>query len=643
MIPAESSATVQAQTLGKYEIIRKLSRSMTDVYLANDTEANRPVVLKLIEHARDDFTQLVIEAERRGAQLQKQLHDLDPRILQIYEYGEQNGFFFVAMEYFEGRTLAEILRTERRIDPKRAARYAAEICSQLKTLHAFVSDVDGRRTAVVHGDVKPSNVQISASDELRLLDFGIAKVITYTHNLTHHNLGSPSYCSPERISKAQVDPHADLWAVGVTLYEMVSGTPPYQAQSTRKLETLIQSKRPPRALPENCPASLKAIISKALASDIQQRYASAEAFETDLRAFEEGRPTSAECDPIRSWNANATIDKHPKPAVPPRENGATRIVSKKLAQRALKPRRNIVSMAIALLVGVLVGLLIFIPISYARRFRAESAPLLDARDYAHQSPQRLASDWNVYQSLKKQFEFLGDYTPVRSLDSPLHAKLVASAANILDSFRHSADSRLGDFDWSKARLCLRHALEIDPADAKSKGELALCNGYIELTDTPDTQRASWSAASFREAESYLPSSPDPHLGLARVAVYGFHNIGQALAEFHQAEESGYRLGPRESEEQGDGYLYRAQSELTRAQSMPATAKHERARWLQAARSDIERARALYEPLSGFSHVDSDLEQVYAASGEEAKLEAELHPAVHKARSTKRSSSSRRWR
>jgi serine/threonine protein kinase len=640
MIPADSGATLQAQMLGKYEIVRKLSRSMTDVYLANDTESGRPVVLKLIEHARDDFTQLVIEAERRGAQLQKQLHELDPRILEIYEYGEQNGCFFVAMQYFEGRTLAEILRTDRRLEPKRAARYAAEICSQLKTLHAFVSDVDGRRTAVVHGDIKPSNVQIGANDELRLLDFGIAKVITFTHNLTHHNLGSPSYCSPERISKAQVDPHADLWAVGVTLYEMVAGAPPYQAQSTRKLENLIQSKRPPRALPEGCPAPLKAIISKALAADIQRRYQTAAALEEDLRAFEENRPTAAECESFRSWNANATIDKHP-PREVRRETNPTRVVSTKIARAALKPRRHWISMAIALLVGILVGLLIFIPISYYRRFQKASAPLAGPRDYAH-APKILDADWSLYQAFKQQFSFLGDYTPVHSLDAPLDDNLVAGAGNILDSFRHSSDARLGDFDWATAQLCLKHALEIKPGDTKAKGELALCNGYLELTDAPDAQRASRSAASFQQAESYLPQSPDPHLGLARAAIYGFHNIGQALAEFHQAGQLGYHLGPRETEQQADGYLYRAESELAHAEAAPAIP--ERARWLESARSDIDRARQLYEPLSGFSNVDADLERVYAAANEAAKLEAELHPPPpRKTKPAKRNTSLKRWR
>src|SRR5215467_9194028 len=156
-----------------------------------------------------------------------------------------------------------------------------EACSQLGTLHSFLSDVNGRKTAVVHGDIKPTNLQVGLRGELRLLDFGIAKVITSTHHLTHHNLGSPTYCSPERISRAQVDPHADLWALGVSLYEMVGGRPPYQAQNTRKLENLIQSRRPPRDLPASCPHPLRAIIFKALAGDIEQRFPTAAAFESD--------------------------------------------------------------------------------------------------------------------------------------------------------------------------------------------------------------------------------------------------------------------------------------------------------------------------------------------------------------------------
>ena len=227
--------------------------------------------------------------------IQKQLREVDPRILEVYDCGEEGGCFFVAMEYVEGRSIAEIIQAEKRLDPARAARYAREVLSQLERLHSFLTEIDGRKRAVVHGDIKPSNIQIDRNDQVRLLDFGIAKVITFTHNLTHHNLGSPSYCSPERLLKGQVDPNVDLWALGVTLYEMVAGAPPYQAQTTRKLENLIQSRRPPRALA----AELSARAGRHHLQGARRRSStaaipSAAAFENDLTAYLEGKPTVAE-------------------------------------------------------------------------------------------------------------------------------------------------------------------------------------------------------------------------------------------------------------------------------------------------------------------------------------------------------------
>src|SRR5260370_15571692 len=217
---------------GQYEILRKLGRSMTDVYLAVDSQTGRRVALKIIEESRDPNTQLALEAERRGVLIQKQLHDVDSRTLEVYDYGESSGCFFVAMEYVEGRSIAQIIETEKRLDPVRAVRYAREVCNQLERMHAFSTDIEGRKRAGVHGDIKPSNIQIDENDQARVVDFGIAKAITVTHTLRHHNLASPSYCSPDRLTKGQVDPHADLRAVGATLDEMVGGCPPYQAPTT---------------------------------------------------------------------------------------------------------------------------------------------------------------------------------------------------------------------------------------------------------------------------------------------------------------------------------------------------------------------------------------------------------------------------
>ncbi len=612
---------MQWQTFAHYEIIRKLSRSMTDVYLANETPLQRNVVLKLIEHSNDEFTQLVIAAERRGAELQRQLKKLDERILEIYEYGEQDGCFFVAMEYFPGKTLAEILKAERMIEPVRAARYAAEICNQLRILHAFVSDMDGRKTAVVHGDIKPSNVQVGANDELRLLDFGIAKVVTFTHNLTHHVLGSPSYCSPERLSKSQVDQHSDLWAVGVSLYEMVGGTPPYQAENTRKLEHLIQSRRPPRELPDGCPGALKAIVGKALAGDVVQRYQSAEAFENDLSAYLKGQVTVAEAERATAGDAHVRFPGSPE--APTKRAPARAEAQNRGPQQAVQKRRpnDLSNIAIASLAGVLVGLLLFIPIGYYYRFRSLAGKLEGPRDYAHESLQYVRGDWSLYQQIVERNKFLRKLSPALALRGPMRTNLLAGADNILESFRNSSDAQLGDFDWVKARQCLRYALEIEPSDLKAKGELALCNGYLKLRENTRGAKAALSIDDFRQAGSYLPRLPDAHLGLARVYVYTFHNIGQALAEFHQAEQLGYKLGPRETEEKADGYLFRAQWAITKAKRLPLSNTEQRSQWLDLAHDDAERARRLYAPLAGFSNVNASLEQLGENRAEQAELKA----------------------
>ncbi len=125
--------------IGRYEIVRRIGKSMTEVYLAIDTVENRQAVLKLVKIGADRVTQLVLEAERRGAAIQKELHAIDPRMVEIYEFGDLDGYFFVAMQYVEGRSLAEVLGREHTIDPLRAAAIALEICEQLAKFHSWQS------------------------------------------------------------------------------------------------------------------------------------------------------------------------------------------------------------------------------------------------------------------------------------------------------------------------------------------------------------------------------------------------------------------------------------------------------------------------------------------------------------------------
>src|SRR5580698_1771275 len=155
--------------IGRYEIVRRIGKSMTDVYLAIDTVENRKAALKLVKTGGDPASRQILEAERRGAAIQRQMFAVDPRMVEIYDFGDLDGYFFVAMQFVEGRNLAEVLRAEQALDPNRAAVIALEICEQLAKFHSWRSAVARPEAGpevqavaspsvqtVVHGDIKPS-------------------------------------------------------------------------------------------------------------------------------------------------------------------------------------------------------------------------------------------------------------------------------------------------------------------------------------------------------------------------------------------------------------------------------------------------------------------------------------------------------
>ncbi len=613
MTQERARSPVLEQSFGKYELLERLGRGMADVYLAYHPDLNRRVVLKIIERSPSESNRLAIEAEQRGAELQRKLHGRDKRVLEIYETGELGGCFFVAMQYFPGRTIAEILRAERSIEPRRAARLAAEICSQLRTLHGFLSTPD-QKTAVVHGDIKPSNIQVGAHDELRLLDFGIAKLIRAGHNLTQHQLGSPSYCSPERLRNSQVDIHSDLWALAVTLYEMIAGVPPFQAADTCELERLIQSRKTAFVLPGNCPPRLKAIVLKGLAADIKKRYRSAAEFESDLQAF-----LATESTPQRV--AIKTTVVRVKPVVP-------KTPARKSVSRG--------SLAIALLAGLLAGMLLLIPATYYIQAKRLTHAITAPKDYVQSDPGVLARDWMFYRSLINKSSLERQFLDTSAIEKAFDRNLVNSAAGLIMRFRQSSSASIDRTAWQQAKRCLLDALSLQPKNRKSLGELHLVNGYLTLEADHSEPALVQSYREFSRAAALLARSPDPHLALARLYFSEWHNVGAGLTEFHESQLLGYRLGPRELEEEADAYLFRAGRNLQRASSQAGDASAAQlANWRRLARSDLERARNLYEPIAGFGTVDAALEKVGAELNQDASLETAQLPA--RAPAPKRSS------
>jgi len=547
---------------GRYEIVRRLGGSMAEVYLALDAVVGRQAVLKLIRRSGDPASLMAIEAERRGAAIQVEMRALDPRVVEIYEFGEIDGYFFVAMEYVEGRSLAETLRSGTAMDPVRAAIIALEICEQLAKFHSW-------RPAVVHGDIKPANVHLGPNDTVRLLDFGIAKTLRAGADATAHDFGSPGYCSPERLIRSQVNPQSDLWAVGATLYEMLAGAPPYQAEDTGKLEGLIRSRRPPRALPAGCPSALRDIVSKSLAPDPAARYQTASELQEDLQAFLERRPARAGREPRPAWSASATIE-------------AARAGWRRATQTIARAR------------------------SGARAWRVARAAAWFAIGMALWIGGSLA--WRQFDQRRAVAQAAGPPAPPSSLAETY----VAAADGILEGYRASADPSLHDFDWQKAEACLQRAADLGVTGGQTLGKLALARGYAALeridggaySEAAAPRMRLYARDQFTAAERAMPGSPEPRLALARLYAEWLPDVERAAAEFDAAVRLGATLGRREIEQQADAYRLRAMGELARDP--------------QEALRDAQAARALYQRIPGFDRADESLGQLERVRAQAAK-------------------------
>ncbi len=348
----------------RYELDGRAGRGgMADVFIARDLMLDRLVAIKLLfpEFAKDPA---FVERFRREAQAAANLNH--PNIVGVYDWGKHNNTYYMAMEYVEGRTLADILRKQSTLRPEVAADVGMQVASALASAH---------RNGVVHRDVKPANILIGSNGSIKVADFGIARAIDAGHdsNLTQDGavMGTATYFSPEQAQGAQPDPRSDIYSLGIVLYELVAGKPPFVGENAlaTAYKQVHEMPQPLNQIIPSIPRNFEVIVAKCLAKNPDLRYATAEELREDLRRFRDGEELMAMQQLKALHNENATTmmstvsgDPRATQAIPIIDSG-TRVMPASAMPTAtddefetVPPRNNkMIAGAVAALVAVIVG------------------------------------------------------------------------------------------------------------------------------------------------------------------------------------------------------------------------------------------------------------------------------------------------
>jgi beta-lactam-binding protein with PASTA domain/tRNA A-37 threonylcarbamoyl transferase component Bud32 len=254
---------------GRYRVLKRLgSGGMADVYCAQDQQLGRRVALKLLYRHLAEDEQFVERFKREASSAASLQH---PNIVGIFDRGQWDGTYYIAMEYVEGRTLKDIVRERGPAPPEAAVDVVLQILRAARFAH---------QRGIVHRDLKPQNVLIDDEGRIKVADFGIARAGASDMTETGSVMGTAQYLSPEQAQGRPVDARSDLYSIGIVLYEMLTGRVPFDAESpvTVALKQVSEAPMPPREIDPAIPPALEGVVLRALEKDPAHRFGNADEF-----------------------------------------------------------------------------------------------------------------------------------------------------------------------------------------------------------------------------------------------------------------------------------------------------------------------------------------------------------------------------
>jgi eukaryotic-like serine/threonine-protein kinase len=315
----------------RYRVEAKIGAGgMAEVYRGFDQVLNRTVAIKVLnpQFAKDAA---FVERFRREAQAAARLNH--PNIVGVYDHGADNGTQYIVMEFIEGRTLADALGAGRQPTPVQAAGVAQHICQALGAAHA---------QGVIHRDIKPENVMVTRDGTVKVMDFGIARLLSgpETAPQTSAVLGTATYLSPEQAQGQPVDARSDIYSLGAVLYEMLAGRPPFTGDSPVAIayKHVNEAPVPPSQRSPDVPPRLDAVVMRALSKNPANRYQSANEFAQDLERVRKGQEVQA--TPLLQGSE------------------ATQVISRNHSTQVLPPQTEPAGSGRKVWLGVLIGFLI---------------------------------------------------------------------------------------------------------------------------------------------------------------------------------------------------------------------------------------------------------------------------------------------